>query len=75
IPCISLFHSAADMAYFYALSDDGSMISVVSMIRRGSVIVSFAFGILALHERHIKAKLTDLVILLIGLVLLVLGSR
>lgn len=75
IPCIALFLSAADMAYFYALSDEGSMISVVSMIRRGSVIVSFAFGIIALHERHLKAKLLDLAILLIGLVLLVLGSR
>ena len=75
IPCIAVFLSAADMAYFYALSDDSSMISVVSMIRRGSVIVSFAFGVIALHERHVKAKLLDLIILLAGLVLLVLGSR
>lgn len=75
IPCIALFLSAADMAYFYALSDGSSMISVVSMIRRGSVLVSFTFGILALHEKHLKAKLIDLAVLLIGLVLLVLGSR
>ena len=75
IPCIAVFLSAADMAYFYALSDDSYMISVVSMIRRGSVIVSFAFGVIALHERHVKAKLLDLIILLAGLVLLVLGSR
>ena len=39
IPLISIFLSAADFVYFYALSLDGSMISVVSMIRRGSVIV------------------------------------
>ena len=41
---ISIFLSAADFVYFYALSLDGAMISIVSMVRRGSVIVSFIFG-------------------------------
>lgn len=35
IPLISLFLSAADLAYFVALSNQEAMISVVSMIRRG----------------------------------------
>lgn len=75
IPCIALFLTIADVAYFYALSLDGSMISVVSMIRRGSVIVSFLYGVVILRERNVKLKLADLSILLVGLVLLVLGSR
>lgn len=75
IPGIALFLTIADIAYFYALSLDGSMISVVSMIRRGSVIVSFLFGVLALHEKNIRLKLIDLGILLAGLILLVLGSQ
>lgn len=75
IPCISIFLTGADIAYFYALSLPGSMIAVVSMIRRGSVIVSFFYGVIALHEKHIKLKLVDLGILLIGLTFLVLGSR
>ncbi len=75
IPCIALFLTIADIAYFYALSLDGSMISVVSMIRRGSVIVSFLYGVVILRERNVKLKLADLSILLVGLVLLVLGSR
>ncbi|MDE6267968.1 MAG: DMT family transporter [Muribaculaceae bacterium] len=75
IPGIALFLSAADMAYFYALSDPSAMVSVVSMIRRGSVIVSFFFGVIALHERHVRAKLLDLALLIVGLILLVLGSR
>lgn len=33
---ISVFLSAADFVYFYALSYDDSMISIVSMVRRGS---------------------------------------
>lgn len=75
IPCIAVFLTIADMAYFYALSYDDSMISVVSMIRRGSVIVSFLFGIIALHEKNLRLKLIDLSVLLVGLVLLVLGSK
>ena len=71
---ISLFLTAADLCYFYSLSLDGAMISVISMIRRGSVLVSFAFGVIALHEQNVKAKLLDLGILLLSLILLVIGS-
>ena len=75
IPCIALFLTIADIAYFYSLSFDDSMISVVSMIRRGSVIVSFLYGVFALREKNVKLKIIDLSILLIGLILLVLGSQ
>lgn len=71
---ISLFLTAADIAYFYALSLPDSMIAVISMIRRGSVLVSFVYGVLILHEKHVKAKLFDLALLLLSLTLLVLGS-
>ncbi len=75
IPCIALFLTIADIAYFYSLSLEDSMISVVSMIRRGSVIVSFLFGVIMLREKNVKLKIIDLSILLVGLVLLVLGSQ
>ncbi len=75
IPGIALFLTIADIAYFYSLSIDGAMISVVSMIRRGSVIVSFLFGLLILKEKNAKLKTIDLAILLVGLILLVIGSR
>lgn len=75
IPCIAIFLTVADIAYFYSLSLPGSMISVVSMIRRGSVLVSFAYGVIALHEKNVKLKLIDLSVLLVGLICLVLGSR
>lgn len=74
IPFISVFLTVADLAYFYSLSMEGSMIAVVSMIRRGSVIVSFFYGVIALHEKNIRLKLVDLTILMIGLTFLVIGS-
>lgn len=75
IPCIALFLTAADLAYFYCLSLPGAMISVVSMIRRGSVLVSFLYGAVVLREKHIGLKLIDLAILLLALVLLVVASH
>ena len=75
IPLISIFLSAADFAYFYALSEADSMISVVSMIRRGSVIISFLCGAVLFHERNLKAKAIDLALILLGMVFLWIGSR
>lgn len=72
---ISIFLSAADFAYFYALSLPGAMISIVSMIRRGSVIVSFLFGALIFHEHNLRAKAFDLALVLLGMVFLYIGSR
>ncbi len=71
---ISLFLTAADMAYFYALSCDGAMISVVSMVRRGSVLVSFLCGALVFHEKNLKTKAFDLFLVLLGMLCLFIGT-
>ncbi len=72
---ISLFLSIADFVYFYALSQPHAMISVVSMIRRGSVIVSFLFGALIFREHNLKTKAVDLLLVILGMVFLYLGSH
>ena len=72
---ISIFISAADYAYLTALRQPDSMISVVSLIRRGSVIVSFLCGAILFKERNLKAKALDLVFILIGMILIWIGSR
>ncbi len=72
---ISIFLSVADFVYFYALGMDGSMISIVSMVRRGSVIVSFLFGAMVFREKNLKSKAVDLILVLIGMFFLYLGSR
>ena len=72
---ISVFLSIADFAYFYALSYSDSMISIVSMVRRGSVLVSFLFGAFVLYESNLKSKLVDLSLILIGMIFLYLGTK
>lgn len=71
---ISVFLSVADYVYFYSLSLDGALISVVSMVRRGSVLVSFMLGALLFHEKNLRSKAIDLALVLLSMVLLWLGS-
>ena len=75
IPFISIFLCGADFMYLQALSQPDDLIAVVSMIRRGSVLVSFAIGALILKEKNLKSKALDLGLLLLSMVLLYLGSR
>ena len=75
IICISFFLSAADFVYFYALSLPSAMISIVSMIRRGSVVVSFLFGAALFHEKNLRSKAIDLALVLLGMIFLYIGSQ
>ena len=75
IPLISIFICIGDFAYFTSLSDPDSMISVVSLVRRSSVIVSFTCAVIFFKERNLKAKLLDLAILLVGMVFIWIGTR
>ena len=72
---ISIFLSTADFLYFYSLSLPDAMISIVSMVRRGSVVVSFLFGAAFFHERNLKAKAFDLALVLLGMIFLYIGSN
>lgn len=74
IPLISIFVSCADFCYYHALDMEGSMIAIVSMIRRSSVVVTFACGALLFGERNLRTKLLDLILIIIGMILLALGS-
>ena len=75
IPLISIFLCGDDYVYMEALSQPDALIAVVSMIRRGSVLVSFAIGALILKEKNLKSKALDLGLLLLSMVFLYFGSR
>ena len=72
---VSIFLSTADFVYFYSLSLPDAMISIVSMVRRGSVIVSFLCGALFFREKNLKAKAFDLALVLLGMIFLYIGSN
>lgn len=75
IPLISVFLTAADFFYYFALADGASMIAIVSLVRRSSVVVSFTLGALYFKERNLRAKAIDLLLVLLGMLFIFLGSR
>ena len=72
---ISIFICLGDFAYYTSLSDPDSLISVVSLVRRSSVIISFACAVIFFKERNLKTKLLDLAILLVGMAFIWMGTR
>ena len=73
IPLIGIFLLISDFLYFYALDFENSLISVVSVLRRGSVIVSFLLGALLFREVNIGRKAFLLAGILVGIMILILG--
>ncbi|MFT4224625.1 EamA family transporter [Dysgonomonas sp.] len=72
---VSVFLTIADFVYFYALTDSDAMISIVSMVRRSSVLVSFAGGVIFFHEKNLKGKAIDLVLIIVAMFFLYLGTK
>jgi bacterial/archaeal transporter family protein len=75
IPLIGITLVAADFIYFYALSIPGSLISVISILRRGSVLTSFLLGsIVFREEKNKKLKGLILVGIATGIFIIMMGS-
>jgi transporter family protein len=74
IPLIGVTLAIADFVYFYSLSYPGSMISILSTLRRSSVIVSFALGSIIFKEENLKLKFYILIGILAGIFLILMGS-
>ena len=64
-----------DWVYFYALTFPDSMISIVSMVRRSNVLVTFLAGAIFFHEKNLKNKAIDLFLVLLGMIFLYLGTK
>lgn len=60
----------ADQLYLHAVADPGALISVISVTRRASVLVSFTVGGWLFREQLLRQKARPLVFVLVGVVLL-----
>lgn len=70
----ALVITASDALYFYSLSGEGALLSVITLVRRASVIVTFVLGAMLFREHRVRDKAAALSVMLAGLILLVLGS-
>lgn len=75
IPAIGISLVLADYFYFYALSIEGSMISIIAALRRSSVIIAFTLGALMFNEQNLKRKGIYLIGILAGILLITLASK
>jgi transporter family protein len=73
IPTLGMLLVVADALYFSALAQDEALVSVVSVVRRSNVLVSFTLGSLLFREQLLRQKALALLGVLLGLSLL-LGS-
>ena len=71
---IAVLITVADALYFFAVKEPDALLSIISMIRRTSVIVTFLGGVLILKEGHVRDKAHILVLMLVGVALLLSGS-
>lgn len=70
---VSLFLLVADFVYFDALRNPAALVSLVSSLRRGSILVAFAGGLFFFKERNGLAKLPAVLGVVLGIVLTILG--
>ena len=50
------------------------MVAIISMIRRFSVVISFLCAALIFHEKNLRSKALDMILILVGMLLLAIGS-
>ena len=73
IPAVGILLILSDWCYFHALAQHGTAISILSLIRRSSVVVAFAVGAVVFGEGNLKRKSLALAAILVGVAILTLA--
>lgn len=74
IVLVAVLITGADALYFFALKQPDALLSVISVIRRAAIIITFLCGIIFFKEKQIKAKSLNLLLMAAGVALLLIGS-
>lgn len=72
IPMVGILLAAADWLYFTGLAHPDVPISVASLMRRFSVVITFVLGAVWFRERNLRRKGVALFLVLAGLALLLI---
>lgn len=71
---IAVLITLSDAIYFLAINQEGSLLSVISLVRRFSIVVTFFVGAIIFREGKIKGKSAALAFMIVGILLLMYGS-
>ena len=74
IPATGILLILADYSYFYAVSLPEAPISIISLVRRCSCVVSFFIGAMIFHDQNLRKKSWALLLLIAGAALLALAK-
>jgi transporter family protein len=74
IPVTGVLLIVSDLVYFHAVSLPDAQISMISLLRRCSCVITFAVGAMIFKDKNVVKKFYALLIVLIGIVLLALGK-
>ncbi|PHQ36959.1 permease [Rhodopirellula bahusiensis] len=72
--CISPLLLAADMVYFTAMANPDAMVSVISTLRRCSVVIALVLGASRLGELNLRRKAICVAGILFGAAMILLGN-
>ena len=75
IPMIALLLLVSDFTYFSAIGQPGALISVISPLRRTSVVIAFIAGIRMYAEKNWRLKAICLMGLLVGVYVITWSSK
>ena len=74
IPLIACLLIIGDFAYFQAIGCNGSLIMLISALRRSSVVISFFVGAVLFRDTNISGKSIVLAGILLGVILILLSK-
>lgn len=74
IPMIALLLLVSDFLYFYAIEQPGGLISLISPLRRTSVIIAFIAGIRMYGEQNWRSKALCIAALMVGIGIITMFS-
>lgn len=75
MPVTGILLALSDACYFNAISHPDSQISILSLIRRSSIVMTFFIGGAIFHEGNLKRKSIALAAILVGVLLLCLFTH
>jgi len=70
IPFVGILLAVADWFFFNGLAVPGAPVSVGTLLRRFSVVLTFVLGAKFFHETNLRRKAIALAVILVGVVLL-----
>ena len=73
VPLVGVSWVLAELIYFHALMDPQAMVSLLSVLRRTSLIVAFLLSALLFREANLWQKTLMILVLIVGMAVLILG--